>query len=167
MASVLRLSLGFTVRDADAYYSMWCSRRPIARRCATPCERLGFLNESLARKRAVGDHSLVTPRRRRAGAASKRRGLGQAAGWAHRRPAGEAHAGTWRTFGISGASCAGHRLKKHHCRAYEVRGDAGMERRDYATCETSFETKSRDEDLAGVGCRGSVSVISGGRIRND
>jgi hypothetical protein len=58
-------------------------------------------------------------------------------------------------------------LEKHHCRAYQLRGDAGIEELDYATCEASFETKSGDEGRADVGCRRSVSVPSGGRIRND
>jgi hypothetical protein len=43
----------------------------------------------------------------------------------------------------------------------------GMEELDYATCEASFEAKSGDEGRAGVGCRRSVFIISGGRIRND
>jgi hypothetical protein len=58
-------------------------------------------------------------------------------------------------------------LKMYHCKAYEVRGDAGMEELDYATCEASFETKSGNEGRADVGCRRSVSLTSGGRIRDD
>jgi hypothetical protein len=42
-----------------------------------------------------------------------------------------------------------------------------MEELDYATCEASFEAKSGDEGGAGVGCRRSVSITRGGRIRSD
>ena len=43
----------------------------------------------------------------------------------------------------------------------------GMEEFDYATCEARFEAKGSDEGGAGVGCRRSVSITSGGRIRGD
>src|SRR5262249_17428912 len=52
VASLLRLSPGFTVRRADAYYIVCgASRRPIVRRCGMLCEWPGSLNESLPRLR--------------------------------------------------------------------------------------------------------------------
>jgi hypothetical protein len=57
-------------------------------------------------------------------------------------------------------------------KAHENPSDAeqwlhGMEELSYATCEASFEAKSGDEGCAGVGCRRSISIASGRRIRSD
>jgi hypothetical protein len=70
------------------------------------------------------------------------RDLRQATGWAHSDPAGEVHA-----MGMLNSN------------------EMAAEERDYATCEASFETKSGYKSRTGAGCRGIVSVASGGRIR--
>jgi hypothetical protein len=123
--------------------------------CAIVAMRRGVIRDAAVRQSLLsgfshfaatrGSGPLVRPHRRRAAAGGPN--LADVRPWGH------------RVRGIG--------LEKYHCRAYELRGDAGMEERDYAACEASFETKSGDEGRAGVGCRRSVSVASGWRIRND
>jgi hypothetical protein len=102
-------------------------------------------------------------------------------GWLARRPPIEVRVGTHRNhrnqMGLAAFASIGHcvravGIESSFDRAHESPSDAeqwlhGMEELSYATCEASFEAKSRDEGRSGVGCRRPVSITSRGRIRSD
>ncbi len=98
--------------------------------------------------------------------------------WLARRRPIEVRVGTigtkwvWPAFGSIGHCVRAVGIESSFDRAHESPSDAeqwlhGMEELSYATCEASFEAKSRDEGRSGVGCRRPVSITSRGRIRSD